>query len=132
MLGSLASGRLRTLLGLPVLIVTTALDQAAGIPVTGLTSSLAVALVALTVIGFCNLACTVTAMTMRQTLAPAALLGRVTSSYRVIVLSSTPVGAMIGGLLAEGYGLRTPYLAGALMLAVGTPACAPFLREPGL
>jgi MFS family permease len=130
LIGSLLAPRLRRLIGLPALVIGTSLGQALGILVTGLTSSLAVALPALVFIGLCNLAWTVTAISARQTLAPAELLGRVTSSYRVIGFSSTPLGAVLGGLLAKAYGLHTPYLLGALLLAVATLVCAPSLREP--
>jgi hypothetical protein len=71
----------------------------------------------------------VVTVSLRQRLVPAALLGRVTSSYRVIGIGAMPVGAALAGVLARGYGLHMPYLVGGLLLAAATLGCLPLLGE---
>ncbi|MDO0915973.1 MFS transporter [Streptomyces sp. DT2A-34] len=64
--------------------------------------------------------CTVS---LRQRLAPPDMLGRVTSGYRLAAWGAMPVGAALGGTLAERTGLDAPWaMAGVLLLA-----CLPLL-----
>jgi predicted MFS family arabinose efflux permease len=72
----------------------------------------------------------VVTVSLRQRLVPPELLGRVTSSYRMIGIGAMPVGAALGGVLARGYGLHMPYLAGGLLLAAATLISLPLLSEP--
>ncbi len=56
---------------------------------------------------------------MRQTRTPDELLGRVMSVFRVLVGVGGVVGAVIGGVVANGFGLRAPYLwSGVVQLAL--------------
>ena len=67
--------------------------------------------------GFGGLVWNVLTVSLRQTLVPDELLGRVNSAYRMLGWGTMPVGAITGGLIADGYGLRAPFLvAGALSL----------------
>ncbi len=59
----------------------------------------------------------ITAVTMRQRLVPADLLGRVTSLYGTVTRGGEAVGAIAGGVLAAAAGIRAPMLAGAVPLA---------------
>jgi len=45
-------------------------------------------------------------VTLRQTLTPGRLLGRMNASYRFLTYGAIPVGALIGGALAEAFGVR--------------------------
>lgn len=57
---------------------------------------------------------------LRQRLTPDALLGRTVGIYRVVAWGVMPLGALVGGVLADLGGLRAPFLAsGALTLAIG-------------
>lgn len=63
----------------------------------------------------------VVTISLRQRAVPARLLGRVNSGYRLVAWGSMPLGAALGGLLAEIIGLRAVFatmavLALALML----------------
>jgi MFS family permease len=51
---------------------------------------------------------------IRQAVTPAELLGRVYSASRVISWGVLPVGAALGGLLAEGWGVRAVFVVGGL------------------
>ncbi len=128
--GSLVTSRLRLLLGLRPLVLGAALLQAAGIGWVGVVSSLPAALPALVLVGACNLVWNVAVMSERQRRVPAELLGRVTSAYRMVGIGSNPVGALLGGAVARGWGLHAPYLYGSLLMVVVTLACAPALADP--
>jgi predicted MFS family arabinose efflux permease len=58
------------------------------------------------------------AVTMRQQLVPDHLFGRVNRVYRWISTGVMPIGAVIGGLTAQWFGLRAPYFAAAALLLV--------------
>ncbi|CAN5514706.1 MFS transporter [soil metagenome] len=66
----------------------------------------------------------IVAVTLRQQLVPDYLFGRVNSAYRWISSGVMPVGAILGGLTADRFGLRAPYFAAAavLLLAYGVVA----------
>ncbi|MEP6625891.1 MAG: MFS transporter, partial [Acidimicrobiia bacterium] len=71
--------------------------------------------------GFGGLVWNVLTVSLRQTLVPDALLGRVNSAYRMLGWGTMPIGAIAGGLIASAFGLRAPFLVGgvsALLLAV--------------
>ncbi len=65
-----------------------------------------------------------TAVTMRQRLAPARLLGRVTSLYGTVAYGAETLGAIVGGSVAAVAGIRAPMLAGALPIAAVAAALA--------
>jgi MFS family permease len=54
----------------------------------------------------------------RQRFTPAALLGRVLTSHRALAWGLTPLGALAGGLVAAGFGLRAVWVMGALVQLV--------------
>ncbi|GHF68964.1 MFS family permease [Amycolatopsis bartoniae] len=67
----------------------------------------------------------VVTVSLRQTLAPAELLGRVGSSHRLVAYGTKPLGALAAGALAPALGLRGTFaVLGLLALA----ASAPLLR----
>ncbi|WP_433528105.1 MFS transporter [Micromonospora sp. CA-263727] len=58
-------------------------------------------------------------ISLRQRITPDRLLGRVNSSYRLLAWGSMPVGAVVGGLLAELFGLRAVFaIMGGLALTL--------------
>ncbi len=57
-------------------------------------------------------------VSLRQTVIPGPLLGRVNSVYRLVAYGTMPVGALLGGTIASRAGLTAPFLmAGTLILA---------------
>jgi predicted MFS family arabinose efflux permease len=58
-------------------------------------------------------------ITLWQTLTPDRLLGRVRSAERTIIMTASPLGALIGGISATAWGIRAPFLLGVppLLLA---------------
>lgn len=82
---------------------------------------------ALAVDSFAGTVGSVVVTTLRQASVPEHLLGRVTSAYRMIALGAVPVGGLLGGALASAFGLRAPFLVGAIALAVFAVVLAPVL-----
>jgi MFS family permease len=67
--------------------------------------------------GCAGLVWNIITVSLRQTLVPDALLGRVNSAYRMIGWGSMPIGALLGGIVADRFGLRAPF-------AIAAAACA--------
>ena len=65
-----------------------------------------------------------TAVTMRQRLVPAELLGRVSSLYGTVARGAEALGAIGGGALATVAGIRAPMLAGAVPIVALTAVLA--------
>ena len=81
------------------------------------------------VVGFGFTLGNVVAITVRQTIVPDGMLGRVTSVYRLIAIGAAPVGALAGGFIARGFGLSAPFwVAGALMMLLAL-VTAPLFRR---
>jgi MFS family permease len=57
-------------------------------------------------------------VSLRQTITPDRLLGRMNASYRSLVYGAIPLGALVGGFLGEQIGLRPTLLVGALGMSV--------------
>ncbi|HEX4728815.1 MAG TPA: MFS transporter, partial [Jatrophihabitans sp.] len=130
LIGTVLAPQLLRWLGLRVLIPAVGLAQGAMLLGVGLGSSRAVMVTALLVVGVSGMAWNVVTVSLRQRVVPAPLLGRVTSSYRVIGLGAMPVGALLGGLLGRAYGLHAPYLIFGVVVLVATGCALPFIREP--
>jgi MFS family permease len=71
-------------------------------------------------------------LSLRQTIIPDDLLGRVTSVYRFIVLGTAPLGGLLGGLLARQYGLPAPYWMGGVATILATIAIYPFINNAAI
>ncbi len=78
--------------------------------VPGLWAQPVVVAVSLAVGGFAGLVWNVLTISLRQSLVPDALLGRVNSGYRLLGWGTMPIGALAGGLVAQAFGLRAPFL----------------------
>lgn len=88
----------------------------------------AVALGALLAVnGFAITLWNIVTVTLRQEVVPAALLGRVTSVYRMLGWGLIPLGAVAGGLVAHGIGLRAPMPVAGALRALALVAAAPVL-----
>lgn len=59
----------------------------------------------------------VIARSLRQVLTPDRLLGRVTSGQRMFSYGMAAIGALWGGWLAKGFGLRAPFFVGGAVIA---------------
>jgi MFS family permease len=109
--------------------LTTAMAAFAAIFVgLGLAPDFAVAAVAMTCTGFFVTMWNIVTVTLRQTIVPAELLGRVNSAYRMIGWGPLPLGAVAGGFVAHAFGLRAPYVIGGLLCGLALLGAVPALR----
>jgi len=93
--------------------------------VLGSTTAFPIALVAMFVAGIGSIAMAATANTLVQLVVPDHLRGRVMSVYTTVFAGSTPIGGLITGAVASGFGAATAIVAGgALSLATGVAAIA--------
>ena len=135
-LGALAAGPIarrlgvgRTITGAMVLCGagTLLVPLAAPPPLLGA----AILAVALFLGGFGTTVSNVHVVTVRQTITPDDLLGRMNASYRTLTYGAIPVGALIGGLLGETLGLQATMAVGAVGVFLA-PLWVLFSPVPGL
>jgi predicted MFS family arabinose efflux permease len=115
-----ASARVVRLVGPQVAVIGTVVVLAATQLGLGLTTNVIVAAVLLTGSSAAFAVFNVVAVTLRQRLVPAELLGRVSSVYRTVGRAAEGIGALAGGVIATVAGIRAPMLLGAIpLVAVG-------------
>ena len=87
-----------------------------------LTTSPAVAGIALAVFGVHGSLWTIVSTSLRQRLTPEPMLGRVNSAYLFLAAGGNAFGALLGGLVATRFGLTAPYWIGFVVAAAVTAA----------
>lgn len=116
MAGSMLAGRAKKRLGMTgAVAIALAIAGAANIGLVFTSSWVVAGALALSVSvggGLWN----VITNSFRQTVVPNHLLGRVQSSHRVLSWGAMPLGTLVGGALAAGWGLRVPFLAAGIVL----------------
>jgi MFS family permease len=83
------------------------------LPRDGSFGSMAIMICTELIYGFGVLSFNVITVTVRQTVTPNRLLGRMNASYRMVLFGMAPLGAALAGFLGQHFGLRT-----ALVIAV--------------
>lgn len=76
----------------------------------------------LMILAFAGALWNVVATSLRQSLAPDRLRGRVNAAHRMLGWGSMPLGALLGGLVAQTAGLRGPFLVAGAVLAIAAVA----------
>jgi hypothetical protein len=74
------------------------------------TTSVPVIFVVWLVAAAIGIAWNVVTVSLRQRIVPDALLGRVNATYRLLAWGTMPVGAALGGLVGEAFGLPAVFL----------------------
>ncbi|MFG2221573.1 MFS transporter [Streptomyces sp. NPDC048644] len=115
-----AGGAARTLL-------VAGLLQAVTLVLFGTVRSLWAAAVLLGLFGFAGMVWNVLETTIVQQRSPDGMLGRISAAFRTVSLAGTPLGAVLGGVLAEVWGLNSPALLAAVLLGAGALALIPVL-----
>ncbi len=116
--GGVSAGWLATRPKPSTLILVTNLLLAGSYLSIGIVSSAMAVVVLLAFIGFVVTVQNIVIASLRQKVIPDALLGRVTSAYRMIAITGSPLGALLGGLAAKRFRLGSPYLLSGIFLAV--------------
>lgn len=69
---------------------------------------------------------------LRQVLTPDRLLGRVTSGFRVLSYGLASVGALVGGVIANAFGLRAPFFFGGVLMVIITLVLGIWVTEEAI
>ena len=116
--GSLAAERLVGWLGAGTTMRMGLLIEAGSTGVIALSGNPIVVGAMLALFGFHAIVWNVITISLRQQIIPERLLGRVNSAYRLLGLGGMSVGALLGGLLARGFGLTAPFWFASLSVAI--------------
>lgn len=130
--GSLIASALALRFGLAATLTAAVAAAALAQAGTGATSSVPVATAWQVLLMFAGGVYTVLTISLRQRLVPDRLRGRVNGASRLLTHGMSAVGALAGGYVARAWGLRAPFLGGAvllLLLAVATARTGRLLRE---
>jgi MFS family permease len=95
----------------------------------GLTSNAVIVAVAMIAFGLGAMWWNVIAVSLRQSIVPDQLLGRVNSVYRLLAWGTMPLGAAVGGILGRTFGLRAAYFFSAIVLALLTLYMLPIVSD---
>jgi MFS family permease len=113
--GSLFAQRLSAWMGPGRLLVVAVLVIGAATLVPAVWANPIAVGVSMATVGAFAVAWNVVTVSLRQSIVPDALLGRVNSAYRLLGWGTLPIGALLGGFLAEAYGLRAPFVVGGVV-----------------
>jgi MFS family permease len=123
--GGVAAGRLDRRLGAAVLVpVAGAVAGVAYLGAAGAPGPVLAGL-ALLVEGMAVSVGNAANLAVRQRIIPAALLGRVGNIFRFFIYGVMPLGALVGGIVAEGIGLRAPFVVAAVVQLVAVAVLGP-------
>ncbi|MFF8641515.1 MFS transporter [Streptomyces sp. NPDC015345] len=135
LLGSVLAARLPGRFGHgPVLVTAAAVGDGVLLCVPALHGSSATTLAALLAVNFVfgtfGQLVNVTVMAVRQALTPAGMQGRAAATVTFVGMGMTPLGSLLGGFLAQEWGLRTALLvtAAGMMLSPVLMAASPLAR----
>ena len=80
--------------------------------------------------GWCTLLYNINQVSLRQSIVPLRLQGRMNATMRTIVWGTLPLGSFVGGILGEFIGLQNTILAGAALsgVAIAFVAVGPVVR----
>jgi MFS family permease len=129
LLGTVVATRVIARLGPATALLGAVFTSAISYLVTALTSSAVLVAIMFAVGGLLSVVWNVITVSLRQSIIPDALLGRVNSVYRFLGWGTMPIGAAVGGALAKGFGLRAPFFVSAGVLAVMGVAALPVVNR---
>lgn len=132
LIGSLLAAPITTRLGARACTIGSLLSFAVVVIALGAVPRLPVVVPVLALAGVSSVVWNVVTISYRQRVVPRDLLGRVTSSYRMIAFLGMPAGAVGAGLLTHAIGPAPTYLVGGLVLLLAGLCVIPLLRHmPG-
>lgn len=129
LIGSFAAAPMKRRLGTRATVVIALAVVAVANLVVATTTSWGVATAMWIAMTFAGAVWTIVTNSLRQTIVPDGLLGRVQSAHRLFSWGAMPLGALIGGITAATLGLRAPFFFAATLLGVLTLAAASLLRR---
>jgi MFS family permease len=117
LVGSLVVERVERRLGRGRVLLLTIVISAITLAVPGFTTNAWIVGAAFAVSGFGIMLWNVVTVSLRQRIVPDALLGRVNATYRLLAWGTQPIGAVLGGLIGEVFGLRAVFLFAGVIVA---------------
>ena len=128
--GALLADRVANRIGNIPTLIASALVSGVAYLVMSSAKGWLVAGVAFCVVSFAVYAGSVMANSLRQRLSPRELMGRVGSAWRGVVWGAFPIGSLIGGALADNWGVRLPiFVAGIAQCVVAVALAGPLTRS---
>ncbi len=119
LLGSLIASRAVALVGRARVLGITQLTFAVGLVVPIVTASAVPIAIGFLVSGVAAMTWNVTNVSLRQSLLPSALMGRVHATHRFLAYAAGLVGAVAAGVVGEAIGVRAVFAIGAAIVALG-------------
>lgn len=129
LIGALTAPRIIPVIGPGRTIQAVVVLQAALILVFGLNSNPWLAGLMMAMFGFLIVGWNVVSVSLRQTLTPDALRGRVSSAARMVSWGAQPLGAIVGGLIASSFGLQAPFFVAAAAWLIMAFVTAPIVNN---
>jgi MFS family permease len=129
LIGTLSATRVIARLGPAAALLGAVFTSAIADLVIALTSTPVLVGIMFGVGGLTGVVWNVITVSLRQSIIPDALLGRVNSVYRFLGWGTMPIGAAVGGALAKGFGLRAPFFVSAGVLAIMGVAALPVVNR---
>ncbi|MBO9568582.1 MAG: MFS transporter [Cellulomonas iranensis] len=129
--GSLVAGPVTARLGRTATLGVSVVGSALCLAAPAVTTDPLLVGAANTVAGFGIALWNVVTVSLRQRLTPDHLLGRVNSAYRLLAWGTMPLGAALGGLIGETWGLRWVFVVGGVV-AAGLVVLLPRVGEGAL
>jgi MFS family permease len=128
-IGSLLASRIRVRLDAASVLVGAGLLAAIGYLAMASIVTVPVSVIGLMIEALAVGCGTVASVSLRQRHIPADMLGRVSNLFRSLIWGAVPLGALIGGVLAESLGLRAPFfVAGGAQVVMVVAFARPLRR----
>jgi MFS family permease len=105
LLGSLVADRVETALGRQLSLIIMVVVGALEFAIPALTANAWLIAVGFILSGLVIVLGNVVMVSLRQRITPDRLLGRLNSAYRLIAWGTMPIGAVLGGIVADAFGL---------------------------
>jgi MFS family permease len=117
-IASLVASRLEARFGPGRVVWASVIINGVALALPAFTSNAFLVGAAILATGFAAVVWNIITVSFRQRITPDALLGRVNATYRLFAWGTQPLGALLGGVVAELFGLRSVFLLGAVMVGV--------------
>ncbi len=126
--GGVVAGRLAARFGRIRSVFLAGLAQTAALVVLGTVRELWAAVAAMAVFGLMGIVWNANQTTLVQERSPTEMLGRVSSAFRTLAVAGAPLGALLAGVAAAGWGLNAPALLAAALMASAVAALVPLIN----
>lgn len=118
------AGRITSRVGAEQALIVGVIGHAAAWPLIAMTSNAWLVGPLLALIGASQTLITTVNAGLRQMIVPADMLGRVIAGFRTVANSASPAGAVLGGAIAAGLGLRAPLVVAGAILGLSVVGAA--------